>query len=122
MCDNQSKQLLTIFTNLNMRAGMTFRILKRDSIDYKEKLRSIRAAQLKKDTQRWANVTERSEPKKLLEKLLYDGNKIETNTEKTLSLAKKLKEQIIEENLDVKIVQGNMEIRPALRLLDDHKV
>jgi hypothetical protein len=99
---------------------MSFRILRKNSSDYKEKLRILRNTQLKIDAKRWATITERPEIDNVLDKLLAESSDVK-DPSLHLTLARKLKQQIEDEHLDLKIVQGNMEIRPALRLLEDQK-
>lgn len=96
---------------------MGFRILKKDSKDYKEKLKMLRNLQIDINTKRWETITQRTHDTKFVDKLKDDSRA--ANPSDHLTLAKKLKDQIKDEHKDLKIIQGNMEIQPALRLLEE---
>ena len=95
---------------------MSFRILRKGSDNYKEKLRNLRDIQIKLDTKRWAAITQRTDAEKIANKIIADDFSM-TSDEKEILLAE-LKDTIERESLDIRLVQGNMQIDPALKLLD----
>ena len=96
-----------------------FKILRKKSNNYKHKLRSLRDLQIKLDAKRWAAITQRSDIDSVVEKLTEKEVQIDPTLNQTL--VRKLSQQIEDEYSDLKLVQGNMDILPALRLLDDEK-
>lgn len=93
------------------------KIIRKDSENYKEKLKSLRDVQIELDAKRWATITQRLDSPDFVTKLKRLNVELDPVVQK--KLAKKLRDQIEAEGLDVKMIQGNMEIQAALILLDD---
>ena len=95
---------------------MVFKILRKDSVDYKSKLKKLKDLQIVLDAKRWAAITERPDHSVIAEKLNQDLS--ENSVAENLNLIKKVKEHIESENPDLKLIQGNLELSPALKLLE----
>lgn len=95
---------------------MVFKILRKDSVDYKSKLKKLKDLQIILDAKRWAAITERADHSAIAEKLNQEFP--ENSETENLNLIKKVKEHIESENPDLKLVQGNLELSPALKLLE----
>ena len=95
---------------------MVFKILRKDSSDYRDKLKKLKDLQIALDTKRWAAITERQDHSQISSKLSCDS--LDLDQVENISLAEKVKDSIKEDSSDLKIVQGNLKLKPALKLLE----
>lgn len=98
---------------------MGLRIIKKDSVDYCAKLKTLRAMHIRMETKRWAAVTQRNSGDTVILKLLdYESMMPDSESQ---SLATNVKNTILDDHSDLKMIQGNLEINPALALLETEK-
>lgn len=96
---------------------MVLKILKANSGEYQEKLKKIRAAQLESESKRWAAVTDRNLTDALTVRILR--SLLNKTVESGPHLTNEITREIETSNPDIEIIQGNLKLEPALKLIDD---
>ena len=88
------------------------KIIRKDSENYKEKLKSLRDVQIELDAKRWATITQRLDSLDFVTKLKRLNVELDPVVQK--KLAKKLRDQIEAEGLDVKMIKATWKYRLPL--------